>query len=104
MFADTGYGAALLNPRDNLHQIAMTASKSLGQVRLVTTEMVLAELLASLAKLPTRSLAIKGVDSIRQNPNVEVVPRHHCSSQGRTSVTALSPTRHGVSPTVPRST
>ena len=75
VFADTGYWAVLLNPRDNLHQIAINTSKSLGRVRLVTTEMVLAELLASLAKLPTRTLAIRGVDSIRQNPNVEVVPQ-----------------------------
>jgi predicted nucleic acid-binding protein len=75
VFADTGYWAALLHPRDNLHPTALRVSKSLGPVRLVTTEMVLAELLAALAKLPTRSHVIKGVDSIRQNPNVEVVPQ-----------------------------
>jgi uncharacterized protein len=75
VFADTGYWAALLHPRDGLHEAAKSASKSLGPVRIVTTEMVLAELLAALCKLPTRSLVTRGVDSIRQNPNVEVVPQ-----------------------------
>jgi uncharacterized protein len=75
VFADTGYWAALLHPRDNLHQTALGASKALGQVRIVTTELVLSELLAALSKLPTRSIAIRGVDSIRQDPNVEVVPQ-----------------------------
>jgi uncharacterized protein len=75
VFADTGYWAAILNPRDNLHERASSVSMSLGRVRLLTTEMVLSELLASLGKLPTRSTVIKGVDSIRQNPNVEVVPQ-----------------------------
>jgi uncharacterized protein len=75
VFADTGYWAAILNPRDNLHQRALSVSISLGPVRLVTTEMVLSELLASLGKLPTRATVIKGVVSIRQNPNVEIVPQ-----------------------------
>jgi uncharacterized protein len=75
VFADTGYWAALLNPRDNLHERARAASVALGPVRLITTELVLSELLASLGKLPTRATVIKSVDSIRQNPNVEVVPQ-----------------------------
>ena len=34
VFADTGYGIALLNPRDDWHSRAVDASKALGKVRL----------------------------------------------------------------------
>jgi predicted nucleic acid-binding protein len=44
-------------------------------VRILTTEMVLDELLASLRKPPTRSVVVHGVNSIRTNPNIEVVPQ-----------------------------
>ncbi|HLA94564.1 MAG TPA: PIN domain-containing protein [Pyrinomonadaceae bacterium] len=46
VFADTFYWAALLNPRDQWHQSAMTAKADLDEgVRLVTTETVLIEVL-----------------------------------------------------------
>ena len=73
VFADTGYWQAVLNPADQLHAKATDVSRDLGRVRLLTTEMVLAELLAALAKPPAHSIAVKGVDSIRRNPNVEVL-------------------------------
>ncbi len=75
MFADTGYWEAVLNPNDRLHDRARAASVALGKVRMVTTEMVLSELLAALSKLPVRPFAVSGVDRIRANPNVEVVPQ-----------------------------
>ncbi len=75
VFADTGYWEAVLNPNDKLHDRARAASVALGKVRMVTTEMVLSELLAALSKLPVRPFAISGVDRIRANPNVEVVPQ-----------------------------
>ena len=75
VFADTGYWAAVLNPRDALHDRARQVSASLGKVRILTTEMVLDELLAALSSVPLRPFAIKGVDAIRSNPNVEVVPQ-----------------------------
>ena len=75
VFADTGYWVALLNPKDQLHERAKQVSKSLGPVRILTTEMVLDELLASLSQVPSRSAAIRGVESIYANPNVEVVPQ-----------------------------
>ncbi len=75
VFADTGYWQAVLNPNDTLHERARAASVALGKVRLVTTEMVLSELLAALSKLPVRPIAVSGVDRIRANPNVEVVPQ-----------------------------
>lgn len=45
LFVDTAYWIALLNPQDNLHTRARSLSTSLGAVRMVTSEMVLAELL-----------------------------------------------------------
>lgn len=75
VFADTGYWTAVLNPRDALHDRARQVSVSLGKVRILTTEMVLDELLAALSAVPLRPFAIKGVDAIRSNPNVEVVPQ-----------------------------
>ena len=82
VFADTGYWEALLNPRDNLHQRAVSTSKALGKIRIVTTEMVLSELLAALSKRSVRPFAVRGVDSIRQNPNVEVVPQTSLQFEG----------------------
>jgi predicted nucleic acid-binding protein len=75
VFADTGYWEAVLNPNDKLHAKAQEASVALGKVRLLTTEMVLDELLAALSKVPVRPFAIRGVEAIRSNPNVEVVPQ-----------------------------
>jgi predicted nucleic acid-binding protein len=75
VFADTGYWKALLNPRDELHGVALEISSDLREVRILTTEMVLDELLSGLAKPPTRSSVIRGVKSILTNPNVEVVPQ-----------------------------
>lgn len=45
VFADTGYWVALLNPHDDLHSKAISLSKSLQPIHIVTSEMVLAEVL-----------------------------------------------------------
>jgi uncharacterized protein len=75
VFADTGYWEAVLNPNDQLHGKAKQVSASLGKVRQVTSEMVIDELLAALSKLSVRPYAIKGVQAIISNPNVEVIPQ-----------------------------
>lgn len=75
VFADTGYWVAVLSPKDDWKEKATAASRALGKVRIVTTEMVLDELLAALSKVPVRPMAIRGVDAIRSNPNIEVVPQ-----------------------------
>ena len=46
IFADASYFIALLNPKDDLHAKAKVVSGELEQVRLITSEMVLAEVLA----------------------------------------------------------
>ena len=75
VFADTGYWEAVLNPKDNLNAKARAISSNLGKSRILTTEMVLDELLTALSRLPERAFAIRGVDAIRTNPNVEVIPQ-----------------------------
>ena len=45
VFADAGYWIALISPRDNLHQLAINAKRQLGNVRIITTQMVFTELL-----------------------------------------------------------
>ena len=76
VFADTGYWIAVLDPRDELHHLAKQVSQNLGQCRLVTTEMVLAELLNFFADRPDRNnIAAAAVDAVMRDPNTEVVPQ-----------------------------
>lgn len=75
VFADTGYWVAVLNPKDGWNSRANEVSHALGKFRIVTSEMVLDELLAALSKIAVRSMAIRGVEAIRANPNIEVVPQ-----------------------------
>lgn len=75
VFADTGYWVAVLNPRDDWNSRANQVSRTMGKFRMVTSEMVLDELLAALSKVAVRAMVIKGVEAIRSNPNIEVVPQ-----------------------------
>lgn len=75
VFADTGYWVAQLNPRDQHHGNVKKVTSALGPTRIVTSEMVLDELLAGLSEPPVRALAISAVSGILANPNVEVVPQ-----------------------------
>jgi predicted nucleic acid-binding protein len=76
VFADAGFWIALLNPRDALHEKARRASETLGRTRIITSELVLAEVLNSFARkgdLPRKAACVL-VDEIRSNPNGETVP------------------------------
>ena len=76
VFADANYWIGLLNPRDQLHPIALVASRKLGKTRLVTSEMVLVEVLNVLAEYTSlRASIIAAVDAISANPNTEIVPQ-----------------------------
>lgn len=76
VFADAGYWIALLNPKDGLHGKAREVSATLGKSRIVTSEMVLAEVLNAFASKgeSLRNAAYALVEQIRTNPNAEVVP------------------------------
>ena len=76
VFADATYWIGLFNPRDQLHQAAMTTSRALTRTRLVTSEMVLVEVLNGLAEQPAlRAKVVTAIDAIMADPNTEVVPQ-----------------------------
>ena len=76
VFADTGYWIALWNPRDALHQIATALSESLGESDVVTTQLVLVEVLDSVAGEPEfrRSFVAERVQELEATSYVEVIP------------------------------
>lgn len=75
IFADTGYWVALLNPNDDLHPKAQALSTSLNPIHLVTSEMVLTEVLNDFSKRGEyfRKVALKLVKSLYEHPNVTIV-------------------------------
>lgn len=75
VFADTGYWVALLNPRDELHDKATELSKSLNPVHIITSEMVLTEILNDFSKRGDylRKAATELIDNINANPNITVI-------------------------------
>ena len=75
VFVDAGYWIAMLIPGDELHGKAETITKQLGPCEIVTTEMVLVELLnyASGKGEHIRGLAAQTVKGLRATPGVEVV-------------------------------
>jgi uncharacterized protein len=75
VFADTGYGVALLNPRDELHDKATKLSKDLNPIHIVTSEMVLTEVLNDFSKRGDylRKVATELIDRINENPNITLI-------------------------------
>lgn len=77
VFADTSYWIAMLNPRDELRAKAEEVSSQFASWMVVTSEMVLVELLNSFSdKGPQfrRSVA-KVVEALRQRRGVRIVPQ-----------------------------
>lgn len=85
VFADTSYWIALLNHRDVLHTKAIAMPAKLAAVRMVTSEMVLVELLNGLCDGDPwrRSAAVSAVETIRRTPSILVFPQ--TSEQFRTA-------------------
>src|SRR5713101_4517611 len=75
IFADTGYWIGLVNPRDQTHQKVMKITRELSSVRLLTTEMVLVELLNSFGDSPFRRAVASMVLKLRNDRNVRIVPQ-----------------------------
>ena len=75
IFADTGYWVAVLNPHDDLHSKAISLSKSLQPIHIVTSEMVLAEVLNDFSDRGNyfRQAAINLMKSLYQSPNITVI-------------------------------
>ena len=75
IFADTSYWIGLVNPRDQIHQKAIKVTQQLSSVRLLTTEMVLVELLNSFSDSPFRRAVAGMVLKLRDDRNVRIVPQ-----------------------------
>ena len=77
VFTDTAYWLALANPRDSLHRRSIEAPTWLGAYRLVTSDLVLTELLNALSGSgrQSRQNAAKLVRRLIENPRIETVPQ-----------------------------
>ena len=75
IFADSSYWIGLVNPRDQIHQKVMKITQELSSVRLLTTEMVLVELLNSFSDSPFRRAVAGMVLKLRNDRNVRIVPQ-----------------------------
>lgn len=76
VFADATYWIALSNPRDGLHVRASQLSRSLGPIRILTSELVLVEVLNEFSRHgeAVRSSTVEFVRQLRDNKNVSVEP------------------------------
>jgi predicted nucleic acid-binding protein len=77
VFADTSFWIALLNPRDELHAKAVSVSQGLASTRIVTSEMVLTEMLNGFSDggPQLRKAAAKAVDALGSSRDVMIVPQ-----------------------------
>lgn len=75
IFADTSYWIGLVNPRDQIHQRVIRITQQLFSVSLITTEMVLGELLNSFSDSPFRRAVAGMVQKLRNDRNVRIVPQ-----------------------------
>ncbi|MEQ9355269.1 type II toxin-antitoxin system VapC family toxin [Coleofasciculus chthonoplastes] len=77
LFADTGYWVALLNPKDDLYDKAVNLSKAIQPAHIVTSEMVLTEVLNDFSARGEyfRQVAVKLIKSLYQHPNTTIIPQ-----------------------------
>lgn len=72
-FLDTGYLIALINKRDDLHEVAIEASKTFHEP-FFTTQLILVEIANSLSLPPQRPLAISIIERIQGDALTTIVP------------------------------
>ena len=77
VFGDSGYFIASLNDRDSLHERVAAVTKGLGSFRLVTTQMVLTEVLNFMSDRGEylRKLAVDLVQGLENSSDVEIIPQ-----------------------------
>lgn len=75
VFADAGYWIALFNPRDRLHDKAVLVAKTLGNTKIVTSQIVLLEFLNHYASFGShfRRGAVKVVKNLQKDTQIEIV-------------------------------
>lgn len=76
VFLDAAYAIALSAPNDQYHERAELLAEQLeaNGSQLITTRAVMLEIGNALAKLRYRDAAIELLDSLEQDPNVEIIP------------------------------
>ena len=76
VFADSGYWIASINFGDQLSERSAAVVNSLGTYRLITSEMVLIEVLNHFSGRGelARSAAWEVVENLRMNPEIDVIP------------------------------
>lgn len=79
VFADTFYWIALFNPRDQAHDLAVSVSKGLSAVRIVTTKEVLTEFVNFFGSrgCHLRRAAAELVEQMRSDPMIDVAVQTH---------------------------
>ena len=77
VFTDAGYFIANLDDSDPLHERSQAAATKLGLSRIVTTQMVITEVLNYVSRggAYLRNLAVQLVQELEDNPDVEIVPQ-----------------------------
>jgi uncharacterized protein len=77
VFADTGYWVALLNSHDDLHNKAINLSKAIQLAHIVTSEMVLTEVLNDFSARGDylRKVATELIHRLIKDPNTTVIPQ-----------------------------
>ncbi|SRR5260370_42224901 len=77
LFADTFYWIALLFPRDAFHAAVVSFSRTLGLVRLATTDEILTEVLSHFAGLGPywRGKAAALIHNLRSDADVDLLPQ-----------------------------
>ena len=78
VFADTGYWIALISTRDDLRASAAQATNNLGGRRIVTSEMVLVEVLNHFARQGdvARETAAETIMGLKNDSNTEVIEQN----------------------------
>ena len=76
LFLDTGYVIALSVANDRYHEHALRLAEQIEEqnIRLVTTRAILLEIGNALSKERYRPAAVKLIESLENDPNVEIVP------------------------------
>lgn len=77
VFADTGYWIALINPGDSLHTKAEEISTTYSPFKIVTSEMVLTEVLNSFSKggVYIRRSTLTIVEKLCSESTISIVPQ-----------------------------
>lgn len=76
VFLDTAYAIAISSPKDEFHEKALVLADQLVKqdARLVTTRAVMVEIGNSLAKQKYRKAAVELLQSLENDPKVEIFP------------------------------